>query len=210
MLTTSGVITVMPVDGHGAGAGVTARLGDGFAVVAHATTADEAVVLAAALRPDVILMEVALDGGDGMSATRDIVAADPTATVIVWTSVVDADLVRAALDAGAAGYLLKESDAGALADGIRAAARGGCPLHPKVARIALQARASARPARPLSDRERDVLALVAGGLANKQIAARLGIAERTVKAHLTNIFSRLGVRDRTHAALWAQRHLSYR
>ncbi|MGI8613438.1 MAG: LuxR C-terminal-related transcriptional regulator [Nocardioidaceae bacterium] len=127
------------------------------------------------------------------------------------TSFSDRDRILDAIDAGAVGYLLKDVDPSELLDGIRAAARGESPLHPKAARELLLARsgvpgdAPTSSARELPPREVEVLRLVRRGLANKQIGRRLGISERTVKAHLTSIFQRVGVTDRTSAALWAER-----
>ena len=128
---------------------------------------------------------------------------------MVLTSFSDRERIVAALDAGAVGYLLKDAEPQDLLDGIRAAARGESPLHPRAARELLAARSSGRPPTPvveLTPRETEVLILVRQGLANKQIARRLGISERTVKAHLTSTFQRIGVADRTQAALWAERN----
>ena len=119
------------------------------------------------------------------------------------------DLIEAAVEAGALGYLLKDAEPDQLLDGIRAVARGESPLDPRAARRLLtRAAGSGREAAPveLSPREAEVLRLVVAGLLNKQIAQRLGITERTVKAHLTSAYQRIGVADRTQAALWAQRH----
>jgi DNA-binding NarL/FixJ family response regulator len=129
--------------------------------------------------------------------------------VLVLTSFSDRDRVLQALDAGAVGYLLKDSEPAELLEAVRATARGESPLDRRVARTLLQARRTSPPAPAgnLTDREREVLALVGTGLANKQIARRLGISEATVKAHLTHVFQRLDVRDRTSAALWARQHL---
>jgi DNA-binding NarL/FixJ family response regulator len=104
------------------------------------------------------------------------------------------------------GYLLKDADPPELVSGIRAAADGESPLHPKAASAVLRARAERRPLPELSEREREVLELVATGLSNQKIAARLGISEKTVKAHLTSVFRQLGVEDRTQAAVWARQH----
>jgi DNA-binding NarL/FixJ family response regulator len=110
-------------------------------------------------------------------------------------------------DAGAVGYLLKDAEPRDLLEGIRAVARGESPIHPRAARQLLSARAAQPPAVPrLTAREEEVLKLVRMGLANKQIARRLGISERTVKAHLTSVFQRIGVIDRTQAAVWAERN----
>ena len=158
-------------------------------------------------RPDVVVMDLQMPGVDGVAATRSILAEELGAEVVVLTSFSDNARIVAALDAGAVGYLLKDADPEDLIEGIRAVSRGGSPLHPKVARQLLTARQAAPAAVDLTPREREVLALVRAGLANKQIARRLGISERTVKAHLTSVFQRIGVTDRTQAALWAERHL---
>jgi DNA-binding NarL/FixJ family response regulator len=143
---------------------------------------------------------------DGIEATRRIVAADPRVAVVVLTSFSDRDQILRALDAGAVGYLLKDAEPSELASAIRAAARGEAPLDPRAGRAVLQARATGSPLDALSEREREVLALVARGLPNKLIARELAISEKTVKTHLTSVFRTIGVSDRTQAALWAQRN----
>jgi len=144
---------------------------------------------------------------DGIEATRRIVSAhDGAVSVVVLTSFADREQVIEALDAGASGYLLKDAEPEELVRGIRAAARGEAPLAPRAAREVLAARSAPRPDAELSTREREVLVLVARGLPNKRIARELEISEKTVKAHLTSVFQRIGVTDRTQAALWAQRN----
>jgi DNA-binding NarL/FixJ family response regulator len=175
-------------------------------VVGAAADGAEAVAMAEAERPDVILMDLSMPVMDGIEATRRIVASHPGACIVALTSLTDRERILGALDAGALGYLLKDAEPDELFRGIRAAAQGDAPLDPRVARELLTARAEDRPASGLTDRERDVLALVGSGLPNKLIATRLGISEKTVKAHLTNVFRAIGVTDRTQAALWAQRH----
>ena len=175
-------------------------------VVGAAADGAEAVAMAEAERPDVILMDLSMPVMDGIEATRQIVASHPGACIVALTSLTDRERILGALDAGALGYLLKDAEPDELFRGIRAAAQGDAPLDPRVARELLTARAEDRPASGLTDRERDVLALVGSGLPNKLIATRLGISEKTVKAHLTNVFRAIGVTDRTQAALWAQRH----
>jgi DNA-binding NarL/FixJ family response regulator len=142
-----------------------------------------------------------------VAATRQIVASGAESQVVVLTSFSDSERIVAALDAGAIGYLLKDTEPEDLLEGVRAAARGESPLNPRAARQLLTARTS-RPVLTvdLTPRELEVLGLVRQGLANKQIARRLGITERTVKAHLTSTFQRIGVSDRTQAALWAERN----
>jgi DNA-binding NarL/FixJ family response regulator len=181
---------------------------DDIELVGMASDGAEAIALAAELRPDIVLMDLSMPEVDGVEATRRVTAADPAVQVVVLTSFSDRQRILDALDAGAAGYLLKHAGPDELLDGIRAAHEGGAPLDPKAARVVLdrQRAGTATPAK-MSDREVEVLRLVAAGLANKHIARQLGIAERTVKAHLTNVFQRIGVTDRTQAALWARDHL---
>jgi DNA-binding NarL/FixJ family response regulator len=176
----------------------------GIEVLATGRDGAEAVALAASHRPQVVLMDLAMPVLDGAEATRRIVAADPSTQVVILTSFSDRDQIVRALDAGAIGYLLKDAEPDDLIEGIRAAARGESPLDPKAARAMLNARGRPMAGADLSPREREVLSLVASGLANKVIAMRLEISEATVKAHLTSIFSSIGVSDRTQAALWAR------
>ena len=175
------------------------------------TAADgaEAVAMTADLAPDVVLMDLSMPVMDGTEATRRITESHPDTAVLVLTTFADDRHVMAAIDAGAVGYLLKDSGPDQLLAGVEAAARGESPLDPKVAGALMASRRQApapAPAVSLTAREREVLALVVDGLANKNIARRLGISEKTVKAHLTSVFSALGVTDRTQAALWAERH----
>jgi DNA-binding NarL/FixJ family response regulator len=179
---------------------------DDVELVGTAADGEEAVARSAELGPDVVLMDLALPVLDGIEATRRIVAARPETQVVVLTSFSDRVGILGALDAGAVGYLLKDADPDELMRGIRAAARGESPLAPKAAKTVLAARTEQRPAEELTERERAVLALIAAGLPNKQIARRLGISEKTVKGHVTSVFRRIGVDDRTQAALWAKQH----
>ncbi|MFL6025902.1 MAG: response regulator [Friedmanniella sp.] len=206
------MIRVLIVDDHaivrgglGALLGTTADL----EVVGEAADGEEAVRLAAELDPDVIMMDLSMPGMDGVQATRRVLEQNPAAHVLVLTSFSDHRRIMDALEAGAEGYLLKHSEPEVILSGIRAIIQGGSPLDPKAARALLtQQRRAPEPgpsASPLTAREEEVLTMVGDGLPNKSIARRLGISERTVKAHLTNIFQRLGVTDRTQAALWAQR-----
>ena len=153
-------------------------------------------------------MDLQMPGMDGVEATRQILGEELGAQVVVLTSFSDSARIVAALDAGAVGYLLKDADPEDVLDGVRAVSRGESPIHPKVARRLLTARSeTSAVAVQLTKRETEVLALVRAGLANKQIGRRLGISERTVKAHLTSVFQQIGVVDRTQAALWAERNL---
>jgi DNA-binding NarL/FixJ family response regulator len=153
-------------------------------------------------------MDLSMPGVGGAEATRRIVASNPEAAVVILTSFSDREQILDALDAGAIGYLLKDAGPAELIDGVRAAARGESPLHPKAARELLTRRDAppAATAPDLTAREREILALIAEGLPNKRIAMQLGISEKTVKAHLTSVFNSLGVSDRTQAALWAREH----
>ena len=174
-------------------------------VVGTAADGAEAVALAESARPDVVLMDLVMPGVDGVEATRQISRSCPGVQVVVLTSFSDRERILAALDAGAVGYLLKDVEPAELLSAVRTAARGESPLDPKAARTLLTARKQS-PRLELTPREIEVLSLVRQGLANKQIARRLEISERTVKAHLTSAFQRIGVVDRTQAALWAERH----
>ena len=178
---------------------------DDIEVVGQAEDGARALTVVRETDPDVVLMDLQMPGVDGVTATRNIKAAGLRSDVLVLTSYSDSERIVGALDAGAVGYLLKDADPDDVLTGIRAVSRGESPIHPKAARALLGARsAGGRP--QLTAREVEVLTLVRDGLANKQIAKRLEISERTVKAHLTSAFSRIGVSDRTQAALWAQRN----
>jgi DNA-binding NarL/FixJ family response regulator len=177
-----------------------------FEVVDAVGDGEQAVTAVLAQQPDVVLMDVSMPGMDGIEATRRVLAVRPETRVVMLTSFADHERVLEALDTGAVGYILKDSESDDLLRGVRAAASGDAPLSPRAARAVLTARRGRRPFEELTSRELDVLRLVARGLSNKQIAWRLTISEKTVKAHMTSIFGRIGVGDRTQAALWAQRH----
>jgi DNA-binding NarL/FixJ family response regulator len=188
-------------------AGLEALLGsaEDVELVGAAADGEEAVELAAALEPEVVLIDLSMPRLDGIEATRRIVETSSEIRVVILTAFSDRERILGAIDAGALGYLLKDASPEELLGGVRAAARGEAPLAPKAASEVLAARAGRREAE-LTGREREVLALVADGLPNKQIARRLEISEKTVKAHLTRVYEQIGVTDRTQAALWAQRH----
>ena len=203
------MIRVLLADDHGVirdGLGRLISALEDLELVAVVADGAEAVERCAALTPDVVLMDLDMPVLDGIEATKRIVAAHPQTAVVVLTSFSDRPRIMGALEAGACGYLLKDVDADEVADGIRAAARGESPLDPRAARAMLDARSAPDPLAGLSQREREVLALLVEGLPNKLIARRLEISEKTVKSHLTRIFRELRVTDRTQAALWAERH----
>ncbi|GAB1820703.1 response regulator [Herbidospora sp. RD11066] len=179
------------IDGH-----------EDITVVGEAGSGDEAVVRARELTPDVVLMDLRMPGGDGVAATKGILAGRPAARVIVLTTYeTDQDIVRA-VEAGAAGYLLKDTSRADLLGAIKAAARGETVLSPSVA-TRLVTRMRAPVIDSLSPRETEVLSLVARGLTNGEIGRELFISETTVKTHLLRVFGKLGVSDRTAAVTTA-------
>jgi len=203
------VIRVAIVDDHAvvrAGLEQVIALADDIELVGSGIDGTEAEDIAGRLEPDVVLMDLSMPGLDGIEATKRVLAARPGTQVLVLTSFSDRDSILKALDAGACGYLLKDAEPDELLRAIRAAARGEAPLSPRAAQALLSARREPSPVAALSEREQEVLSLVAAGMANKQIAQRLGISEKTVKAHLTRVFREIGVFDRTQAALWAQKN----
>ena len=177
---------------------------DDVELIGAAADGEEALTLCADHDPDVVLMDLEMPVLDGIEATRRIVEAQPGVAVVVLTSFSDREQILRALDAGAVGYLLKDAEPADLERAVRAAARGEAPLDPRAGRALLQDRASGSPLDGLSEREREVLGMVARGLPNKLIARELQISEKTVKAHLTSVYRTIGVTDRTQAALWAE------
>jgi len=175
-------------------------------VVGEAATGEEAVDRAAELRPDVVVMDLSMPGAGGVEATRRLRVEQPDVRVLVLTTFSDDDRVRAALTAGATGYLLKDAAPEDVVAAVRSTARDEAPVDPRVARALLPGAAPAHRGPELPPRERDVLVRIARGMSNRQIATELGIAERTVKVHAGSLFRRIGVADRTSAALWARDH----
>ena len=176
-------------------------------VVGEAADGEEAVAAAARLEPDVVLMDLVMPGTDGVEAIRRLRERGVASRVIVLTSFVDDDKLFPAVRAGAAGYLLKDVQPQELVSAIRAVYAGESPVDPAVAGrlLAEVADPAPRQRQPLTAREREVLVLIARGLPNKLIARDLGVSEKTVKTHVSSILGKLGLTDRTQAALYAVR-----
>ena len=179
-------------------------------VVGEASDGVEAVAAVEKLKPDVVLMDLVMPRLDGIEAIRRIHEQRPSTRVLALTSFVDDDKVFPAVRAGAAGYLLKDVEPPELVHAIRAVHDGEALLHPAVAARLMEEVASDgrfdRPDDVLTAREREVIGLIARGRANKAIALELGVSEKTVKSHVSNIFGKFGLTDRTQAALYAVRH----
>jgi two-component system, NarL family, response regulator LiaR len=217
-------IRILVVDDHAVvreGLRAFLALQEGFQIVGEAADGEEALERAAELDPDVILMDLVMPGRDGVSAMRELHARrggagekgsrGGRARVIVLTSFLDDDRLLPAIEAGAAGYLLKNSEPAELARAVRAAHAGEAIIDPTAAARLVDAlsskdrtsRSAAEPLDQLTAREREVLTLIAGGRSNKRIALELGISEKTVKAHVGHVLAKLGVTDRTQAAVLA-------
>lgn len=206
---TGPMITVLLVDDHPlVRGGLNALLSSApdLEVVGEASGGAEAVALTEERSPDVVLMDLSMPGMDGVEATRRLLQTRPQSQVVVLTSFHDQDRVTEALRAGAIGYLLKDCEPEDLLAAVRSAARGDSPLDPRIARLLLPSVAP-RLVDSLSPREREVLVLIIKGSSNKQIGRALGITERTVKVHVGNLFRRIGVADRTSAAMWGRDNL---
>jgi DNA-binding NarL/FixJ family response regulator len=203
----------------------------GIEIVGEAGDGAEAFVLAERLSPDVVVMDVRMPGVDGIEGTRRIVAAGLASKVLVLTTFDTDDIVARALQAGASGFLLKDIAAGGLVEAVATVANGDAVLSPQVTRRVIAGYAAAQPAgaptdqpgarpapggagagpapallTPLTQRESEVLDLVAAGLSNAEIAASLFLAETTVKSHVSAVLVKLGVRDRVQAVVWWHRH----
>ena len=209
-------IRILLVDDHAVvreGLRAFLTLQEGFEIVGEAADGEEAVRRAVELEPDVILMDLVMPRLDGVSAMRELRRRGGRASrarVLVLTSFLDDDRLLPALEAGAAGYLLKNSQPSELARAVRAAQAGEAVIDPTAAARLVDALSDRDHARPggtaleqLTDREREVLALIARGRANKRIALELGISEKTVKNHVGHVLAKLGVTDRTQAAVLA-------
>ena len=178
-------------------------------VVGEAEDGRQAVALADRERPDVILMDLLMPNMDGLEAIATIKRTQPQIEIVAVTSFIEEEKVTTALEAGASGYLLKDSEAEEVANAIRAAYNGEVSLDPAVARLLAQrmrSRKEEEPVEPLTAREKEVLSQVAKGASNKEIAYELGITERTARTHVSNILGKLGLASRTQAALWAVEH----
>ena len=206
-------ITVLLVDDHElVRRGVRAFLEtqEGITVVAEAGDGEEAVRLAAEHAPDVALMDLIMPGMDGVEATRRLVARSPRTNVVMLTSYHDDEHIFPAIRAGALSYVLKEVGPDELAEAVRKAADGEAVLHPRVAaRVVRELHGARRDEtnvfQELSDRELEVLKLIAEGLSNHEISSRLYVSEKTVKSHVSNILGKLHLADRTQAAVYAWR-----
>lgn len=197
---------------------------DGIEVAGEAANGDEAIARVGELAPDVVCMDVQMPGMDGLEATRRITAdATSTAAVLVLTTFNREDYLFAALEAGASGFLLKNSSPEQLIEAVQVVARGDALLSPDVTRRVIEAasrgsrieeapqRRSPQPALPaalssLTDREREVLELLAEGISNSEIAKRMWVGEATVKTHVSKVLMKLGLRDRVHAVVYAYEH----
>jgi NarL family two-component system response regulator LiaR len=203
------MIRVLVVDDHAVvreGLRTFLHLQEGIEVVGEAADGSEAVEESGRLQPDVVLMDLVMPKLDGIEAIGRVHACCPAARIIVLTSFAEDDKLMPAVRAGASGYLLKSAPPADVVRAIRAAHAGEAVIDPKSAGRLLDALArSGPPPQALTPRERDVLGLVSRGFSNKRIALELGLKEKTVKVHVTHILAKLGVTDRTQAALYAAR-----
>lgn len=208
-MTNPNCIRVMLVDDHAvvrSGLGAFLSVVPEFELVGEAENGDEALVRCGLLKPDVILMDLIMPGIDGVTATRLIHEKYPNVKVIALTSFQEDTLVRGALEAGAAGYLMKNVSARELAAAIRSACQGKMTLSPEAAEALVHARAQAQEFDCLTEREREVLKLMVDGLSNAQIAERLVVSLSTVKFHIGNILMKLGVENRVAAVSLAMQN----
>ncbi|MFC4303749.1 response regulator [Cohnella boryungensis] len=214
MSAEQALVRVLLVDDHEmVRIGLAAVLGteEGIEVVGEAGNGMDGLRLAREYSPDVVLMDLVMEGMDGIETTRRVMEEMPDCRVIVLTSFLDDEKMYPVIEAGAFSYLLKTSRASEIADAIRAAARGQSVLESQVAskmmnRFRRPPQVASQPHEDLTDREMEVLKLIALGKSNQEIADELFIGIKTVKYHLTNLFGKLGVEDRTQAAIYAHRN----
>jgi NarL family two-component system response regulator LiaR len=206
-------IKVLLVDDHEmVRIGLAAVLGteEGIEVVGEASNGQEGIRLAQEYKPDVVLMDLVMEGMDGVETTRKLMKLMPDIKVIVLTSYLDDEKLYPVIEAGAFSYLLKTSRASEIAQAIRAAVKGQSVLEQQVAAKMMnrlrQPKQAAEPHHDLTDREMEVLRLIAAGKSNQEVADELFIGIKTVKFHVTNILAKLGVEDRTQAAIYAFKH----
>lgn len=206
-------IKVLLVDDHEmVRIGLAAVLGteDGIEVVGEASSGQEGIRLALEYKPDVVLMDLVMDGMDGIETTRRLLQQHPDCKVIVLTSFIDDEKIYPVIEAGAFSYLLKTSRAGEIAHAIRSAVKGQSVLESQVASKLMnrfrQPKQLSLPHEELTEREMEVLRLIASGKSNQDLADELFIGVKTVKFHVTNILAKLGVEDRTQAAIYAFKH----
>ena len=208
--TLSQPIRVLLVDDHAMvrrGLATFLKVFDDLQLAGEAENGADAIQRCAEIRPDVVLMDMVMPGMDGVSATRAIRQQFPTVQVIALTSFKEGELIKNALEAGAIGYLLKDVSADELAQAIRAAHFGRATLSPEAAQVLVQiVNRSPAPGLDLTEREREVLTLMIEGLSNGQIALRLKVSGSTIKSHVSNILSKLGVASRTEAVTLALRN----
>ncbi|RTE11305.1 response regulator [Paenibacillus whitsoniae] len=207
------LIKVLLVDDHEmVRIGLAAVLGteDGIEVVGEASNGMDGIRLAQEYRPDVVLMDLVMEGMDGIETTRKLLQLYPDCKVIVLTSFLDDEKMYPVIEAGAFSYLLKTSRASEIAQAIRAAAKGQSILESQVASKIMnrfrQPKQEAQPHEELTEREMEVLRLIAQGKSNQELADDLFIGVKTVKFHVTNVLAKLGVEDRTQAAIYAFKH----
>ena len=211
MAEADGSIRVLVVDDHAVvreGLRTFLSLQDGLEVVGEAADGEAAVRVAEQLRPDVVLMDLVMPRQDGVAAMRELRRRLPGTRVIVLTSFTEDQRLLPAIQAGAAGYLLKSVQPAELARAVRAAHAGEVLIDPSVAARLVEAIAQPAgepPPERLTPREREVLALIGKGLSNKRIAIELGLSEKTIKTHVSHLLAKLGVQDRTQAAVHAVR-----
>ncbi len=210
MMRNHTTITIVIADDHEMvrrGLRMTIAAEPDLLLLGEATTGREAVRLAAELRPTLVLLDVQMPDMDGVTAAQAIRQAQPATAVVMLTSFAEDAQLYAALDAGVIGYLLKDISGDDLVEAIRGAVRGEPQLHPSIALRLMRRRSTAGdPFADLTERERDVLKTLARGFSNKEIAQALFLTETTVKGYVSTVLSKLGVSDRTQAALIAVRH----